>query len=468
MSFQCSGTAMCDESVTVGRVCKCAVRVVYTASIQQVADGIVRIAISGCVGDNQNVEVRHSSTIPWDPAWQLREQQKRETNRTAAVKLANEGSSQLLYLRAKLIESQRLDLGTGGTAPAEATPTSGVPLVDAARAGGADGAMPTAHWAPRPTASATATLQVEVAAKQQEVKRNKRKTHDSHPKVVRDEILRLHKLGIDPAKIQAELQLSVCGGSPHLSYIHTVVNNERRRMRMQMPAFEAVDWMCRKVLAGQQRVILYHVADPAILPEDYAHSPAPPGAMYLVVCSTMSMISRLQEACGLGLDTKWRTNETGNCLLGIGAFTEQTSSKESETRRVEFEAGYVGHKYSTVTLTLSNLDNYWCHAPSACTPRAPTHPVVRMHPSRSNQVWSTHLRRVCPSVQGSAHAAQCAARSLAMHRCYLHAHGGASRYRRPRLLRSQACVRAARVPQRGMVAAFRPRAEFQTRHAGRD
>ena len=46
-------------------------------------------------------------------------------------------------------------------------------------------------------------------------------------------------------------------------------------------------------------------------------------------------------------------------MIGIGAFHQHSRAKEREGRRLEFEAGYVHHEYSVVTIALSNLDNYW-------------------------------------------------------------------------------------------------------------
>ena len=85
----------------------------------------------------------------------------------------------------------------------------------------------------------------------------------------------------------------------------------------------------------------------------------PIGALHMVVCATIAMVDLLLTAIGIGIDTKWRTRTDGGCVQTIGAFTEQTEAKPSEGRCVEFSAGYVHHKYSTITVALANQDNYW-------------------------------------------------------------------------------------------------------------
>ena len=213
--FQCSGTEMCDTRTDACHGCTCCVRVVFSATIQQVATGTVQIVVTGCAPSGSGS--LHSLTIQWDPGRLLREQKSRATTRTAAIIVANEGSGQLLELRAKLIESQLLDRAAA-QAQATATPIGARPL-SLANAVQVSSAAPTAHWAPIP--SATAALQLGVACKQQEVRRNKRKTHASHTKAVRGEILRLNKLGLDPAKIQAQLDLTAGEGAPHTCRIFT-------------------------------------------------------------------------------------------------------------------------------------------------------------------------------------------------------------------------------------------------------
>lgn len=61
--------------------------------------------------------------------------------------------------------------------------------------------------------------------------------------------------------------------------------------------------------------------NPAVRPEDYPDDSAVPvDAMHIVVCATGAMFGRLVHADGLGLDTKWRTNELGGFLLGCAVW----------------------------------------------------------------------------------------------------------------------------------------------------
>ena len=80
-------------------------------------------------------------------------------------------------------------------------------------------------------------------------------------------------------------------GNMHIQY---TMDNERRRTRCGLEAYEVVHWMCRDLLADQHRVMLYLVSDPDVNPDDYADGFAlPVGALHLVMCATIAMIDAL-------------------------------------------------------------------------------------------------------------------------------------------------------------------------------
>jgi hypothetical protein len=193
--------------------------------------------------------------------------------------------------------------------------------------------------------------------------RSKRKGAAQYTEADRDRILERSALGLQPSTIQAEWGAH----APGLDYIHGVVNNERRRTRLNLPPYEAMHELCQR--DNGKRVMLYLVADPDLDPRHRSSSSVPLAALHLVMCADIDMVDSIIMAVGLGIDTKWRTCEGGGCVIGIGAHQRHTTAKQREGRRVEFDAGYVHHQYSVVAIALSNLDNYWALLSMLCALR---------------------------------------------------------------------------------------------------
>ena len=173
-------------------------------------------------------------------------------------------------------------------------------------------------------------------------------------------ILELYSLGNLALEIQALLPEDP--PRPPLDYIQTTIDNERRRTRAGLPAYEALHLMCRDILAEAEEkiVMLYLVDDPAVNPDDYPKGLGlPVTALQIVVCATVDMVDSMLSAEGIGIDTKWRTREDKGCIQAVMAFAQRTQPNLPAEHRPEFRAGYRHQKARCVTIALANLDNYW-------------------------------------------------------------------------------------------------------------
>ena len=86
------------------------------------------------------------------------------------------------------------------------------------------------------------------------------------------------------AQIQSEWQGDAAEPPPHLDYIHGVINDEKRRTRLDMPEYQALDVLCQR--DNGKCVMLYMVPDPELDPNDTS-SDLPLGALHLVMCCTV-------------------------------------------------------------------------------------------------------------------------------------------------------------------------------------
>ena len=92
----------------------------------------------------------------------------------------------------------------------------------------------------------------------------------------------------------------------------------------------------------------------------------------------------------------------GGCISAIGAFTQHTHEKKTETRRIEFAAGYVGHSFRVITIARCNLDNYWTvvfqlnaiQGMLPCQDSTCTHPIRRVE---FGEHGGFVLQRACPA-----------------------------------------------------------------------
>ena len=151
----------------------------------------------------------------------------------------------------------------------------------------------------------------ELSSTQKRVNVMKRKASVQHTRHERDYILDQSALGLKPSQIQSQWDGA---DPPGLDYIHGVVNDERRRSRLNLPEYEALHELC-ETMAGK-RVMLCMVPDPDLDPAGVT-SDLPIGALHLVMCCTIEMIDRVCDCLGLGIDTKWRTCEGGKGQFGF-------------------------------------------------------------------------------------------------------------------------------------------------------
>ena len=132
----------------------------------------------------------------------------------------------------------------------------------------------------------------------------KRKATDKHTHSERETILDCLAAGLQASQIQSQW----VGEPPDLDYIHSVINAERVRSRVNLPEYEALQSMCES--AAGKRVMLCLIPDPQLDPSE-TPSELPFEALHLVMCCTLTMVDRLCECIGIGIDTKWRTCEGG-------------------------------------------------------------------------------------------------------------------------------------------------------------
>ena len=165
LEYQCDGTSLCDRPTTSGyRGCKCAVRVIYSATVEQVAKQLVQIRVIG-VGGSVSL---HSRTMRWDPARLRAERSARQPALHAAVQEAERAAR---TTRAEAIAEQRS--AASSAAAASPSPASAGALASSASAGSAN--MPVDAPAQARATEADGILRA-----------RKREAQRSYPKPVRD------------------------------------------------------------------------------------------------------------------------------------------------------------------------------------------------------------------------------------------------------------------------------------------
>ena len=167
LEYQCRGTSLCDPASKLAhRGCRCDVRLVYSATVEQVAKELVRIDVTG-VGGAAPVSL-HSRTMRWDPARLRAERSAQQPALHAAVQEAERSARSA---RAEAIVEQRS--AASSTAAATPSPASDGALADSESAGSAD--VPVDAPAQARAAEADEILRV-----------RKREAQRSFPKPVRD------------------------------------------------------------------------------------------------------------------------------------------------------------------------------------------------------------------------------------------------------------------------------------------
>jgi hypothetical protein len=309
----------------------------YSATVEDVHQQQVRIKLAGV----QAVATAslHSVSKQWDPAHLQAQHMAQFPSRCERVKRAAES---VHGLQTQLVGSeQRLATEDDDSAYNDLN----------------DAESTVADW--RAEAQATKRLRLEIGEAQRELHEAQRDVRTTLTAAQRTEVFRLMRDGHSALTIQSMLAPTPTSAPP-LEAIQYTMDNERRRTRCGLEAYESVHWMCRDLLVSQQRVMLYLVNDPVVNPDNYTDGSALPfGALHLVMCATIAMIDTLCMATGIGVDTKWRTREDKGCVQAIVAFAEQCVVGPTEGHRAEFSAGYRGQQSSVVAISLANLDNYW-------------------------------------------------------------------------------------------------------------
>ena len=361
---KCRGTFLCDRPTSPVDGCWCNLRVTYSATIQQVNDGVVLISITGLAPSDRRSW--HSAARVWDPAALLA---RRDRKRSAQVAVIEQRGAELTNLRVAAVKQQRTSesaqasAGGGGagehaargasTAWAGADDGSAPDLVGAAAPGPVDSGAP-------PTGDGLVT---EIQAKRAALTAAKRAANPTFPRAVRDRIVAYAAQGFKASKIQGLLanDRDDLAGVPSAKYIQQAMDEARRRGHCGLPPYESLHSLCTgNALDG--RVLLYMVSDPAVDLSDYADNYGVPAeALHMVVFATEQMISCALDADALGIDTKWRTRSDKGCVQGCLALKQRSKSNPGEDPRAEFAAGYRHHDSNLVCIALANLDNYWAH-----------------------------------------------------------------------------------------------------------
>ena len=99
---KCRGTFLCDRPTSPVDGCWCNLRVTYSATIQQVNDGVVLISITGLAPSDRRSW--HSAARVWDPAALLA---RRDRKRSAQVATIEQRSAELTNLRVAAVKQQR-------------------------------------------------------------------------------------------------------------------------------------------------------------------------------------------------------------------------------------------------------------------------------------------------------------------------------------------------------------------------
>ena len=120
LEYQCRGTPLCDPATKPAhRGCRCDVRLVYSATVEQVDKELVRVEVTG-VGGAGAISL-HSRSMRWDPARLRAERGLREPARQAAVQ---EAERQARAARAEVIAEQRRAASAAVTTPASSSSAS--------------------------------------------------------------------------------------------------------------------------------------------------------------------------------------------------------------------------------------------------------------------------------------------------------------------------------------------------------
>jgi hypothetical protein len=202
LEYWCSGTALCDP---VDRR-KCAVRVVFSATIEQVSLQQVRMDVTGVTADG--ALSLHSRCIAWDPR-KLRELALQEQG-TARGELKR-NSEDLLSLKAAVVKKQR-EIEPGAFARCAAACEHGdrCGVSPAPQSEDEDDEIPMSELRERVGEAAARRgevdrLKEQVKAKEQSVRSARAGARRHHTPGERDRILELYSLGNLAASIQSLL-----------------------------------------------------------------------------------------------------------------------------------------------------------------------------------------------------------------------------------------------------------------------
>jgi hypothetical protein len=250
--YECKGTVLCDG--------RCSMRVALSATVAQVHSELVQFDVYRCGAVVTSAQGWHSCTIEWDPAALKRHEKQLQPTLHAVA--ANAGEK-VLALKAELVAAEEEeadeDVPMGQHLAAKRRMHEVRQQLDGARA---------------------------VA------KHAKREAAPSVPQGCRDRIVRLGADGHHANKVRQLLHRDG-GDAPPQHYAQAVLDKATRCSRGVGPdgralhAYDALHDMCHGPLLTQ-RVILYHIPDPAVDPTQYPGGyRLPAEAMHLVVFATV-------------------------------------------------------------------------------------------------------------------------------------------------------------------------------------
>ena len=123
LEYWCRGSALCDmPSNGVKKGCRCEVRVVYSATIQQIDDKMVRIEVYGQRRMAESGRSLHSIRNTWDPSHSRRTAVLEIPRHRAVAKVCE---TELLALKASNVRAHR---AAAALATEETSNTNGVPM----------------------------------------------------------------------------------------------------------------------------------------------------------------------------------------------------------------------------------------------------------------------------------------------------------------------------------------------------
>ncbi len=396
MEFHCKGrTGQCDVTPPKWSGCVCAVHVTLRATVENVADKMVAVRISG----------QHNAAGTWD------------ASKLSSARGADDSSTrkQLSDALCK-VEELRVELATQefSQAPgfARAAHADGGARADAALAA-APAAAPGEPAAP--TRRDAEHIQAELTQQQAAAKRLKGECQNRYPRSVRDDILRIAKDGHAASATQMLLRKEYAAAPaglaqqevPPRDYIQGVIDGDKRIGRNGLGPYDNLAVRNREMATeeGGYRCISHQEQDPDAVDERGRPQHEREGVMWAAVYSSLPLLENAVGADVAEIDAKWRTCSDGHCTTAILAGKARWAPHPGEGPIPELSVGgWETHDMVPAVIIMSNHDNF--HTPRIgfralrrmlrCSDPDCTHPIVLKERPDGRGFW---LERDCKGVQ---------------------------------------------------------------------